>query len=155
MDNPDYQSPSAYLILCYKLSFKESNRIIDLWLGEHPQESRKTLSELLQSSKIIYKNNKLVDLPKLSAKEANLLAKEIQEKQTLEIKDRRYRLKIYRQCFIGSELVEWLKQNKDVLAVEAISLGQSLLEHNLICHVTNDHQFKNSFLFYRFTTVVN
>ncbi len=33
---------------------------------------------------------------------------------------------------------------------EAIAIGQNLLEHKLIQHVCNDHEFKNEFLFYRF-----
>lgn len=150
MDNFDYHSPSAYLILQHKLGFQESNKIIERWLTDRPQESRQTLAKLLQSGKIIYKNDRLLDLPKLSSREADLLAKEIQEKQMLEIKDRRYKLKLYRQCFIGSELVDYLIKDKNITTAEAISLGQSLLERDLIYHVTNDHQFKNDYLFYRF-----
>lgn len=148
----DYQSPSAILILKHKLAFKDSNIIIDRWLAEHPQESRKTLSELLQSGKVIFKDNKLCDLPQLSAEEAQLLAQEIQSSQTFEVKDRWYNLKKYPQCFVGSELADWLKQNKHVLIEEAVALGQNLLKYGLIYHVHNDHDFKNEFLFYRFST---
>ena len=154
MTNFDYQSPSAILILKHKLDFKDSNIIIDRWLANHPQESRKTLSELLQSGKVTFKDNKLCDLPQLSAEEAELLVQEIQNSQTLEVKDRWYNLKKYSQCFIGSELVDWFQQNKNVPIEEAIALGENLLKYRLIYHVHNDHNFKNDFLFYRFSTLV-
>lgn len=53
-------------------------------------------------------------------------------------------------CFISSELVSCLIENINILEAEAIAVGQSLLEHNLIRHVCDDHEFKNEFLFYRF-----
>ncbi len=150
MDTFNYQSPSAILILKHKLAFKDSNEIIDRWLVKHPQESRKTLSELLVSGKIIFRDNQLWDLPELSIEEAELLVQEIRNSQTLEVKNRWYNFKQYPECFIGSELVNWLEQNKNVLTEEAIALGQNLLKYRLIYHVHNDHDFKNEFLFYRF-----
>ena len=152
MVNFDYQSPTAILILKHKLAFKDANITIDRWLANHPQESRQTLSELLQSGKVLFKDDKLCDLPQLSAKEAELLVQEIQNSQIFEVKDRWYNLKKYPQCFIGSELVDWFEQNKQVLTEEAVALGQNLLKYRLIYHVHNDHDFKNEFLFYRFST---
>lgn len=73
---------------------------------------------------------------------------EIKSPQSLEIKDRRYRLKIYLQCFIGAELVAWLIQNKNVLTEEAVAMGQSLLRHNLIENMCQEHEFANESLFY-------
>ena len=35
-------------------------------------------------------------------------------------------------------------------ADEALALGTLLVQANLLCHVCDDHEFKNDFLFYRF-----
>ncbi|MEL6437939.1 MAG: DEP domain-containing protein [Cyanobacteria bacterium J06621_8] len=150
MDTFQQQSPSAYLILKHSLSVQKSNSIIDRWLTDHPQESRQSLAKLLNLSKVIFKNERLCDLPKLSADDAKLLMKEIQSSSTLEVKDRRYRLTTYPQCFVGKELVQWLIENKELLTAEAIAWGQSLIDHNLIEHVCQDHEFENKELFYHF-----
>ena len=145
----EYQSPSAYLILKHKIPIVEGNKIIEGWLAKHPQESRQTLAEKLQSRMVIFKDKQLQNLPQLSIDEAQQLAQKLQQQTSL-VKDRWYQLKKYPQCFIGSELVEWLKQNLSLVTEEAIAIGQSLYEHKLIQHVTNDHEFKNDFLFYCF-----
>ena len=145
----EYQSPVAYLILEYKTSVTEGNKMIENWLTEHPEESRQTLSEKLQSRTVILKNNQLQDLPQLSVDEARQLAQKIQQQTSL-VEDRWYQLKKYPQCFVGSELVKWLEQNKSLLTEEAVAIGQSLSRHQIIQHVTEDHEFRNDFLFYRF-----
>ncbi|MEL6928565.1 MAG: hypothetical protein AAFO95_08015 [Cyanobacteria bacterium J06600_6] len=150
MDTIDYQSPNTFLFLQHQISVNDANSIIYEWLKEHPLESRATLSKLLESHKVIVKQNKLFDLPRLSLTEATQLVREIQMSGKLEIADRQYQLTKYPQCFIGSELVDWLIENKDVIELEAIAIGQNLLEHNLIAHVRKQHDFKNEFLFYHF-----
>ena len=89
-------------------------------------------------------------LPRLSQNEAMKLIQKLKESGELEIKDRQYRFSKYEQCFIGSELVDWLIKYRGVVEAEAIALGQSLLEHNLLAHVHHEHDFKNEFLFYYF-----
>ena len=68
----------------------------------------------------------------------------------LEIKKRRYNLKVYSRCFVGSEAVSWLQDNFGLSQTDAIALGQRLIEEKWIHHVTDDHQFKDEDLFYRF-----
>ena len=68
----------------------------------------------------------------------------------IEIKNRRYNLKIYSRCFVGSEAVSWLTDNLGISKQEAIALGQKLIDKKWIHHVTDDHQFKDEALFYRF-----
>lgn len=62
----------------------------------------------------------------------------------VEIKDRKYRLSTYKQCFIGREAVDFIV--RDGLAStreEAVQLGQSIMsELSIFEHVTRDHQFK-------------
>lgn len=70
----------------------------------------------------------------------------------IEIKDRKYKSKTYKHCFIGSEAVSLIIELKLALnKTEAIEFGDQLINANLVSHVTNDHMFKNEELFYTFT----
>ena len=151
MDTVNYQSPNTFLFLHHQISVNDANKIIYDWLKKHPQESRASLSKLLEAEKVIVKHNRLYDLPTLSKNEAIELARELEASDELETKDRQYKLSKYERCFIGSELVDWLLKHREVVEAEAIAIGQSLLEQGLINHVLNQHDFKNEFLFYRFT----
>merc|ERR1712154_426810 len=67
------------------------------------------------------------------------------------IKDRSYNLRNYKQCFVGREMMEKIVMLK--LAEnekEALKFGNSLIETNIIQHVTKDHTFKNGYFFYKF-----
>ncbi len=66
------------------------------------------------------------------------------------IKDRWFRLKLYPECFIGSDLVLWLRANLGVSEQEAIEIGQVLIDQGLIHHVVDEHPFRNTYYFYRF-----
>merc|ERR1712154_331782 len=69
----------------------------------------------------------------------------------LDIKDRKWHFKVYRQCFVGSEAVETMIQFKFASTkVEAIDFGNRLLKFGIIEHVEKDHSFKDEFYFYRF-----
>ena len=68
----------------------------------------------------------------------------------VKIKDRRYNLRVYSRCFVGSEAVSWLMDNLQLSQTEAVALGQRLINEKWIHHVTDDHPFKNDDLFYRF-----
>lgn len=66
------------------------------------------------------------------------------------IKDRRYRLISYPQCFVGSEAVKWMCLNLNLSTEQAVRLGQRLVDERFIHHVTDEHPFINDFFFYRF-----
>ncbi|XP_078072643.1 DEP domain-containing mTOR-interacting protein isoform X2 [Mustelus asterias] len=68
------------------------------------------------------------------------------------IKDRRYHLRTYPNCFLGKELIDWLLDHKDATDRDmAIKLMQKLLDHSVIHHVCDEHkEFKDAKLFYRF-----
>mmetsp|Transcript_4592 Transcript_4592/g.6135 ORF Transcript_4592/g.6135 Transcript_4592/m.6135 type:complete len:646 (-) Transcript_4592:91-2028(-) len=73
-------------------------------------------------------------------------------RSVVELKDRRYRLSTYKNCFVGSDAVSQmvkigLAENRE----EAVKVGQALLEVGEVNHVTRDHEFKDEALFYRFT----
>jgi hypothetical protein len=67
------------------------------------------------------------------------------------IKDRRYHLKVYANCFVGNDMVDWLLRKGEVDSrAEAVAMMQKLLENEVIHHVCDDHEFKDEKLFYRF-----
>jgi len=70
----------------------------------------------------------------------------------VEVKDRRHHLKVYPDCFVGSEAVSYLVSSGHARTREhAVLLGSRLQEErNLFRHVTDDHAFKDSYLFYHF-----
>eukprot|EP01084_Bolivina_argentea_P017534 32752_1 len=72
-------------------------------------------------------------------------------KQHLDIKDRRWHLRTYKQCFIGSEAVEtMIIANIANNEQQAIIVGNRLIQYNIIEHVEKQHAFKNELFYYRF-----
>lgn len=62
-----------------------------------------------------------------------------------------YHFKTFKKCFIGKELVNWLIENGEADSRErAIQIGNELLDLHYFHHVTQDHNFKDKHLFYRF-----
>ena len=71
----------------------------------------------------------------------------------ISVKDRRYRFVKYKNCFIGSQAVEWLCNGVPDLKRDrkrAVKLGQKLLRQGFFTHCLNAHDFKDKFLFYTF-----
>jgi len=66
------------------------------------------------------------------------------------VKDRRYHLKTYPQCFVGCEAVDWLVDDQNISRKKAVEVGQKMLAMGFFEHVTQDHEFKDEGLFYRF-----
>ncbi|XP_038126954.1 rap guanine nucleotide exchange factor 4-like isoform X1 [Cyprinodon tularosa] len=68
------------------------------------------------------------------------------------IRDRKYHLKTYRQCCVGTELVDWLvMQSACVLTrSHAVGMWQALLEEGGLNHVDQELGFHDKYLFYRF-----
>ena len=55
----------------------------------------------------------------------------------VEVRDRQWRLKKYRACFVGREAVRWLTRTANVAPSEddAVALGNAMLQLGLIAHV--------------------
>ena len=71
------------------------------------------------------------------AQELDVLAGEFKKK--VEIKDRSYHLKTYKQCFIGKEAVDFLVNEGHALTRDdAVALGRALQQSYLFEHVTRD-----------------
>ena len=88
-----------------------------------------------------------IDLGGISLRQ---LASEMRSPTGVEIKTRRHKIKRYQSCFLGNEAVDWITKKVKVSRVDAIKLGQKMLEKGILNHVINEHQFKDDNLFYRF-----
>uniref|UniRef100_A0AAR2LHN7 Rap guanine nucleotide exchange factor (GEF) 4 n=1 Tax=Pygocentrus nattereri TaxID=42514 RepID=A0AAR2LHN7_PYGNA len=68
------------------------------------------------------------------------------------IRDRKYHLKTYRRCCVGTELVDWQMQQGSCVhsRVQAVGMWQVLLEEGVLNHVDHELDFQDKYLFYRF-----
>ncbi|MEM8674127.1 MAG: mechanosensitive ion channel domain-containing protein [Cyanobacteria bacterium P01_G01_bin.67] len=87
---------------------------------------------------------------KLTEIDLDQLVAEMRGEDGLNITGRRYHLSYYPSCFIGSEAIDWIVKQQGFTREEAIELGQILIERGIIHHVTDEHPFQDSYLFYRF-----
>ena len=74
-------------------------------------------------------------------------------KDNLRVKDRVWFFKTYEKCFVANECVDWMVKNLEEVKFsreEAVRLGIKLLNLGFIEHVTDDHQFKDTKLWFRF-----
>ena len=143
----EQQTVFSILMMRFGLDPYTAIPLTNHWFRQHPNKSWHDLKTSLLNGEVIFKHNKLhdVDLSEIKA-----LTQKMRGKYGVKIKDRWYNFKLYRQCFIGSEAVEWLMETQDLKKEEAIQLGQMLLDRGIIHHVHDEHTFKNEFLFYRF-----
>ncbi|VDI03537.1 Rap guanine nucleotide exchange factor 4 [Mytilus galloprovincialis] len=83
---------------------------------------------------------------------ANILRAMILSRAPHMIRDRKYHLRTYRRCMVGTEMVDWLLQQSTLVYSrnQAVGIWQALLEEGLVVHVCHEHQFKDKYLFYRF-----
>ena len=77
------------------------------------------------------------------------LAFRMQRSGGVNIADRRYRLRIYPECFVADEGVTWLERGLSVSKVKAIAVGQALQATGLIYHVAREQPFNDESLFFR------
>ncbi|XP_061579495.1 rap guanine nucleotide exchange factor 4 isoform X2 [Cololabis saira] len=68
------------------------------------------------------------------------------------IRDRKYHLKTYRRCCVGTELVDWQMQQSSCVhsRLQAVGMWQVLLEEGVLNHVDREMSFQDKYLFYRF-----
>jgi small-conductance mechanosensitive channel len=66
------------------------------------------------------------------------------------LSDRRHWLRVYRECFVGREAVDWLAMELDLSREEAVDLGQLLVERGFVHHVLDEHGFEDGSFFYGF-----
>lgn len=90
-------------------------------------------------------------IEKLDLSQKAQIVLEMRNRKTgLNIHDRKYRLRTYKQSFIGSEAVSWMMERVDVPSrEEAVRFLQELLEDNIIGHVGEKNEFIDGSFFYR------
>ena len=65
---------------------------------------------------------------------------------------RAYHFRVYENCFIGSDAVQWLLDSGHARdETEAVNIGKKLVRFGMIHHVVEEHDFENKYLFYRFS----
>lgn len=137
----------ALFFMKFKISPTYSLTIIEQWFSENSWADWETLYNLIQNALVRVENNNLINLYEQKICQ---LVNDMRGLGGIEIKNRNYRLKTYPLCFIGSETVNWMEKKYDISKAEALKLGQTLIDEKIIHHVTDDHDFKNDYLFYRF-----
>lgn len=69
----------------------------------------------------------------------------------VQVKDRRHHLTKYKNCFVGSEAVDWLVgAHPNKTRGEAVEIGEQMRKMGLFQHVHHDHGFKDKYYFYQF-----
>ncbi|TKY69118.1 disulfide oxidoreductase [Spatholobus suberectus] len=71
-------------------------------------------------------------------------------RQRLPIQDRLMKMKIARNCFAGSELVELLVRHHGYSPAKAVEIGKQLCKKHFIHHVFGENDFEEGNHFYRF-----
>lgn len=71
-------------------------------------------------------------------------------RQKLPIQDRLVKLKIVKNCFAGSELVEVLIEKLDCGRKKAIEIGKEIARKHFIHHISGENDFEDGNHFYRF-----
>jgi len=66
----------------------------------------------------------------------------------VDIRDRLFHLRVYRQCFVGREAVDWLVRHATVSRAEALRMGRRLVALGCLKHVLDEHDFQDGEYFY-------
>jgi len=86
-----------------------------------------------------------VDLPALAFR--------MQRSGGADIADRRYRLRIYPECFVARDGVTWIERALRLPRQKAIAIGQALQAAGLIYHVAREQPFADQDLFFRVSQI--
>jgi hypothetical protein len=81
-----------------------------------------------------------------------LIAEDMRAAEAIVSEDRRYRLTVYPNCFLGNEAVEWLAKYLSISEMQAVDVGNLLMRLGFFYHVAKDQPFRNDRFFYRFST---
>jgi hypothetical protein len=124
----------------------KEKKAITLWIEDNRFKPIKS-SESVNKTSIKAGTN-----PQATSKNFNLkkVADQLKGEQGVNIKTRRYKLKLYHHCFLGNEAVDWLVENLKISRTEAVNLGQKLIDKKIIHHVSDEHSFKDEQIYYRF-----
>ena len=133
------------------LLIKEKSSV-GIWM-ENKRYKKENILEVLGSetaSKESSKSSNSKSTSDLSRISIRQIASTMRSEKGVDIKTRRYKLKLYQRCFVGNEAVDWIVKQTKVSRLDAVKIGQKMIDKGLIDHVTSEHQFKDENLFYRF-----
>lgn len=82
--------------------------------------------------------------------EIEAIARRMHGADGVQVSDRRYLLRVYRDCFVGSEAVDWLQRTEALTRNEARIVGERLVELGWVRHVLDEHGFLDGHFYYRF-----
>lgn len=145
--NTAKQKILALLLMRFKVSTRDSLQMSEDWLKAHPDSNWEILESSLKNNLVRLGDNKLVDI---YDEKIRKVVNDLRGKEGIEIQDRKYRLTTYKQCFVASEVVEWMEKRYILSKSEAIRLGQELIDLKIIHHVSDEHDFQDGYFFYRF-----
>ena len=118
------------------------------------EKALKKLEKIADRQKEIVKQTQQKYLPKKQQViDRNFLVNlchEMRLSEGLEVKDRRWKLRIFEKCFVGQEAVSWLCTRLQISRLEAVKIGQKFLEQGYLFHVLQEHDFKDGYFYYRF-----
>ena len=133
LDNQEVQLPT--------LVIKEADSV-SIWVQNNSYQAINSSDNIVKTSSAKSKASNNFSLEKLADK--------MRKSSNLTIKTRRYKLKLYHHCFVGSEAVDWLTANLKISREKAVKLGKQLVKAKIIHHVKNERDFEDGELFYRF-----
>ncbi|KAL3904744.1 MAG: hypothetical protein SGILL_009949, partial [Bacillariaceae sp.] len=113
---------------------------------------------LFKDDYLFYRVSEIYGMPNATQFEPEeLLEKAQQFRQLADIKNRKYRFKKYKNCFVASEIIDSIVYTGLAGSrQEAVQLGRALQQHlDWFRHVTDDHHFKDDHLFYRFNVTAD
>jgi hypothetical protein len=94
-------------------------------------------------------NARLIAVAESDGVDLPALAFRMQRSGGADIKDRRYRLRIYPECFVASDGVTWIERALRLPREKAVAVGQALQAAGLIYHVAREQPFSDAELFFR------
>lgn len=83
------------------------------------------------------------------------LAADMRGADGLDVRDRSWRLRTYRTCFVATEAVDWWVARLALSREQAVRLGRRMAAVGLIEHVAQEHDFADAMLYFRFTTAAD
>jgi len=114
-------------------------------------KQRKESMSLTSFANLSVSSANLAAISKDSVKKIKDLIKLMRDpKEGVEIKDRKHRITTFRTCFIGSEAVEWICNKLKYTRLQAVSVGQMLVDRGFLHSVNYQHGFRDKDYMYIF-----
>ncbi len=112
----------------------EDGDVVTIWYED------RYITKIVESAKDIVK---YFDLAKL--------VEEMRSPEGVEIKNRSQSFRLpYTRCLIGWEAIDWMTKRLSINRLDAVVLGQRLIDDNWLQNISNQQPFEDGDLFYQF-----